>query len=200
MNLEIFVAFVLFAIVMTGTPGVGNLTMMGIGQTTGFRSALPFLGGTVVGMFALNVFVGLGLGGLFLASSSIAWSMKIGGMGYICYLGWKLLTMQIAAGTVHKRFTFLEGVVLHPLNPKSWAMSVVGFSQLADPSISLWVQMGVFVVTFMALQTLFHSTWGLAGSAIMCTLKSRRMLVGINCILVVVMVGATAYALFLSPA
>nr|WP_287411511.1 LysE family transporter [Pseudodesulfovibrio sp.] len=200
MNLETYTAFAFFAIVMTGTPGVGNLTMMGIGQTTGFRSALPFLAGTVAGMFALNVFVGLGLGGLFLASPKIAWGMKIGGMGYICYLGWKLLTMQLAVGSVDKRFTFWEGVVLHPLNPKSWAMSVVGFSQLADPSVPPWMQMAIFVPTFMTSQALFHSTWGLAGVAIMRTLKSRRILVGVNCLLVVVMVGATAYALFLSPA
>lgn len=200
MNLETYLAFALFAIVMTGTPGVGNLTMMGIGQTTGFRSALSFLAGTVAGMLALNVFVGLGLGGLFLASPKIAWGMKIGGMGYICYLGWKLLTMQLAVGSVDKRFTFWEGVVLHPLNPKSWAMSVVGFSQLADPSVPLWMQMAVFVPTFMVFQVTFHSTWGLAGVAIMRTLRSRRMLIGVNCVLVAVMVGATAYALFLSPA
>ena len=64
MTIETYTAFVLFVIVMTGTPGMGNLSMMAIGQTTGFRSSLPFLVGTTVGAVSLNTLVGLGLGGL----------------------------------------------------------------------------------------------------------------------------------------
>lgn len=197
LNMETYTAFVLFVIVMTGTPGVGNLTMMGIGQNTGFKSALPFLAGTTVGMICLNVLVGFGLGGLFMASPKLAWVMKIGGMGYICYLGWKLLSMQLGKAGASKRFSFWEGVILHPINPKSWAMSVVGFSQLASPSLPLLEQMAVFVPTFMVFQVTFHSMWGLAGAAIMRTLKSRAVLVGVNSVLVAVMVGATAYAMFI---
>lgn len=196
MNIESYAAFVLFVVVMTGTPGAGNLTMMGIGQTTGFRSAIPFLAGTTVGMVALNVLVCFGLGGLFLASPNLALGMKIAGMGYILYLGWKLLSMTLSEREVDRRFTFGEGVVLHPLNPKSWAMSVVGFSMLADPSVPLWREMVVFVPTFLFFQVLFHSTWGAAGAVIMRTLKSRAVLTGVNCVLVAVMVGATLYALF----
>ena len=63
-------------------------------------------------MVALNTLVGLGVGSLFMASPHFAWLMKGCGMGYICYLGWKLLFMQFAEGG--KRLTFLEGVVLPP--------------------------------------------------------------------------------------
>ena len=197
MSLETYAAFVLFVMVMTGTPGVGNLTMMGIGQTTGFRSALPFLAGTTVGMLGLNTLVGLGLGGLFLASSNLAWAMRIGGMAYILYLGWKLLSMQLSPTGAARRFSFVEGVFVHPTNPKSWAMSVVGFSQLVDPGKGLALQVTVFVLTFMVFQVSCHSLWGLAGAAIMRTLKSRVILTCVNCVLVLVMVGATAFAMFI---
>ena len=196
MNMETYTAFVLFVVVMTGTPGAGNLTMMGIGQTTGFKSAVPFLVGATVGAVTLDTLVSFGLGGLFVASPNLAWAMKICGMCYILYLGWKLLTMNLAEGSETRRFTFLEGVVLHPLNPKSWAMAVVGYSMLADPSVPVVQQTVVFVLTFMFFQVAFHSTWGLAGAVIMRTLKSKSVLVGVNCVLVAVMVGATAYAMF----
>ncbi|BCS88973.1 LysE family translocator [Pseudodesulfovibrio sediminis] len=199
MNMETYTAFLLFAIVMTATPGAGNLTMMGIGQNTGFKSSLPFLAGAVIGALGLNTMVSLGLGGLFMASPRLAWVMKIGGMGYICYLGWKLLSMRLTTGAAVKRFTFMEGVILHPLNPKSWAMSVVGFSQIANNSRPFIQQLIIFVLTFMACQITFHSSWGLAGVAIMRTLKSNSVLMGVNTVLVAVMIGATAYALFLSP-
>lgn len=196
MTIEIFIPFLLFVIVMTGTPGMGNLSMMAIGQTTGFRSSLPFLAGTTVGAVSLNTLVGLGLGGLFMASPSAAWGMKVCGMVYIFYLAWKLLTMQLSEATADKRFTFLEGIFLHPLNPKSWAMSVVGFSQLADPAVPFAQQMAVFIVTFMIFQVSFHSLWGWAGAVILKSLKSKNVLMGVNITLVTVMLGATMYALF----
>ena len=98
-TIETYTAFVLFVIVMTGTPGMGNLSMMAIGQTTGFRSSLPFLVGTTVGAVSLNTLVGLGLGGLFMASPAAAWGMKVCGMAYIFYLAWKLLSMQLSEAT-----------------------------------------------------------------------------------------------------
>ena len=200
MSFETYLAFVLFVIVMTGTPGAGNLTMMAIGQNTGYRSSLPFLAGMVAGMICLNTMSSLGLGSLLLASPNIAGAMKIGGMAYIVYLGWKILTMQLADTSTEKRFTFLEGCILHPTNPKSWAMSVVGFSQVATPELSLSQQMLIFIPTFVVAQLIFHSLWGVAGSMIMRTLKSRRVLLGLNSVLVTVMIGATVYALFMGPA
>ncbi len=195
MTIETYMAFVLFVIVMTGTPGIGNLTMMGIGQTTGFRSALPFLLGTTVGMVSLNTLVSLGLGGLFMTSPTAGLVMKVCGMGYIFYLAWRLLHMQLSEAKVDRQFTLWEGVFVHPLNPKSWAMSVVGFSQIADPAVPLAQQMAIFIPTFLVFQMLFHSLWGWGGSVILNSLKSKRVLAGVNVTLVSVMVGATMYAL-----
>lgn len=161
MTVETYGAFVLFVIVMTGTPGIGNLTMMAIGQATGFRSALPFLAGATAGMLLLNTAVGLGLGGLFMASPGAARVVKALGLGYILYLAWRLLRMRPAGGGEARRFTFAEGVLVHPLNPKSWAMSVVGFSQLADPSAGLAAQLAVFVPTFFRLSGVVSQPVGL---------------------------------------
>lgn len=193
---EKYAAFVMFAIVMTSTPGAGNLTMMAIGQNSGFRSSLPFLAGTTVGMIGLHTLCGLGVGALLLASPTLAWVMRFAGMAYILYLGWKILSMQVGQVSAKGQFTFLEGLVLHPTNPKSWAMSVVGFSQVALMEIPLLVQLVVFIGTFLFFQVTFHSLWGLAGTGIMRVLSSRKVLLGVNWGLVVVMVGVTAYALF----
>ena len=195
MNLETYAAFVLFVLVMTGTPGVGNISMMAIGQTTGYRSSLPFLAGAVAGMAFLNLMVGLGLGALLLAMPDVAFGLKVAGMVYILYLGWKIMTMHIGEPDPDRRFTVLEGLLLHPTNPKSWTMSVVGFSQLADPSLPLWVQMAYFIPTFIVFQTMCHSLWGVAGVFIMRTLRSRRALLAVNALMVAAMVGSTAYAM-----
>lgn len=196
MTIETYLAFVLFVIVMTGTPGIGNLSMMAIGQTTGFRSALPFLLGTTVGAVCLNTLISVGLGGLFMTSPTAGLVMKVGGMGYILYLAWRLLHMQLSKAGIDRPFTFWEGLFVHPLNPKSWAMSVVGFSQLANPAEPLLQQMVIFVFTFMFFQVSFHSLWGWGGSVLFDSLKSKKVLMSVNIILVSAMVGATMYALF----
>ncbi|QJB56060.1 LysE family translocator [Pseudodesulfovibrio sp. zrk46] len=197
MTMETYTAFLMFVIVMTGTPGMGNLSMMAIGQTTGFRSSLPFLLGTTVGAMTLDTTVALGLGGLFMTSPEAAWVMRILGMAYIIYLGWRIITMQLAEPGEGKRFTFVEGLFLHPTNPKSWTMAVVGFSQIANPNAPLLQQVAIFVLTFTVFQVSFHSLWGLAGVMIMRTLRSRNVMLAVNTVLVTVMVGATAYAMFI---
>jgi threonine/homoserine/homoserine lactone efflux protein len=140
--------------------------------------------------------VGLGLGGLFMASPGAAWVMKVLGLGYILYLAWRLLRMRPTGRGEARRFTFAEGVLVHPLNPKSWAMSVVGFSQLADPSVGLASQLAVFIPTFFVFQVSFHSLWGWAGAALMRTLHTGPVSVCVNVALVATMVGATVMALF----
>ena len=75
-------------------------------------------------------------------------------------------------------------------------MSVVGFSQIASPDVPLVQQTVMFVLTFMFFQVSFHSLWGWGGAVIMRSLKSKSVLVGVNLVLVVVMVGATMYAMF----
>ncbi|MBC17543.1 MAG: lysine transporter LysE [Desulfovibrio sp.] len=197
MTWENYTAFLLFVIVMTGTPGVGNLTMMAIGQTSGFRSSLPFLAGTTVGAIFLDTLVGFGVGGVLLATPELAWAMKIGGMGYILYLGWKILSMRPDAARTKGPLSFWEGVFVHPTNPKSWAMAVVGFSQIATPEMSLPLQVAVYVLTFTVFQISFHSLWGWGGVVLYHSLKSNRLRLMVNSVLVALMVGATMYALFL---
>ena len=197
MTYDGYVAFLMFVIAMTGTPGAGNLSMMALGQTIGYRASLPFLAGTTVGAVFLNTMVSLGLGGLFLASPQLAWIMRTVGMAYILYLGWKIVTMRMGRAGDVGHLTFTQGVFLHPTNPKSWAMSVVGFSMFAGSTWPLTQQMALFVLTFMVFQVGFHSLWGLAGAALMRTLTSNTLRLTVNLCLVAAMIGATAYAMFI---
>lgn len=196
MSLNAYLPFLLFVIAMTGTPGAGNLGMMATAQVAGFRGAVPFLCGATVGNIFLNSLVSLGVGSLVSASQTAGLVLKVGGSAYILYLAWRLLSATISPNGSGRALSFTEGLFLHPLNPKSWAMAVTGFAMLARPGVPLLLQAGVFVVTFISFQITFHSLWGLAGSAVVRTVGTGRTLVAVNAVLVAAMVGATAYALF----
>lgn len=190
------VPFMLFVVAMTGTPGPGNLTMMAIGQASGFRSALPFLSGTTVGFLVLNTAVGFGVGELMAASALVTSGMKILGTAYICYLGIKVLRMTVTEPDFKRQFSFVEGLLVHPTSPKSWAMSVVGFTQFAIPGTAAIWQVGMFVSIFFVGQVAFHSMWCWIGATIIKLLRSPRIQVGVNVSVVAVMIGATVFAMF----
>ncbi len=192
--LDNFLPFVLFVIAMTGTPGPGNLTMMAIGQSTGFTSSLRFLMGTAVGCLCLDSLVACGLGEMIIASPVIAGILRIGGILYILYLAVKILSMQLTTRKTEKRFSFFEGLLIHPLSPKSWAMAIVAFSQFMKPEQPLATQIAVFVLTFLLGLLVFHSSWCAAGALIPRMIRSPRVLLAINFIMVTLMVGATGYA------
>ncbi len=188
--------FIIFVIAMTGTPGPGNLTMLAIGQTTGFSSSIPFLVGTAVGCIFLDSLVACGLGGVIVASPVAAITLRIAGSLYILYLAGKILFLQFSSKKVEKRFSFYEGLLIHPLSPKSWAMAVVAFSQFMNPEQPLVPQAMVFVFSFLVGLLVFHSAWCGAGALIPKIIGSSWLLFGINLIMVGLMLGATGYAMF----
>jgi len=100
--LDNLVPFILFVIAMTGTPGPGNLTMMAIGQSTGFASSIPFLIGTAVGCVLLDSLVACGLGEMIIASPFVATFLRFGGVGYILYLAGKILFLQLTTKNIRK--------------------------------------------------------------------------------------------------
>ncbi len=194
--LENLLPFTLFVIAMTGTPGPGNLTMMAIGQTTGFMSSIPFLLGAAVGCVFLDTMVACGLGEVITASPVVAGMLRVIGVGYILYLAAKILLMQHSRKIVEKRFTFFEGLWVHPLSPKSWAMAIVAFSQFMKADQPLGPQIFIFVLAFLLGLLVFHSSWCAGGALIPRLVNSPRLLTSVNMVMVVLMVGATGYAMF----
>lgn len=196
MLLDAMFPFLIFVTLMVSTPGPGNLTLLAIGQSTGFRSGLPFLGGCLVGMGLLNALTGFGLGRLVAASPALGAGLKAVGTAYILYLGWKILNMQIGEARTSRRFSLWEGCVLHPLSPKSWAMSLTGAVQFINPARPLAPQVAVFALSFTIAQILFHGMWLGAGSSVLGLLGQGRVLKTCNVAAAGLMVGATVWALF----
>jgi threonine/homoserine/homoserine lactone efflux protein len=169
---------------------------MAIGQTTGFFSSIQFLLGAATGCVILDSLVACGLGELIISIPVIATTLRFVGLVYILYLAGKILAMQFTPQKVEKRFSFLEGFLIHPLSPKSWAMAVVAFSQFMKLDQPIGTQIVIFVFSFLVGLLVFHSTWCAAGALIPHFISSKRTLNCINWIMVILMTGATGYAIF----
>ncbi|TIH13062.1 LysE family translocator [Marinifilum sp. JC120] len=193
---ENFWAFLIFVIVMTGTPGPGNIASMALGQAVGFKRSIPFLSGLVIGGMTMDLLAAMGLAQLFMTYPQVSAVLKIGGLIYILYLAWKVLNMHANASGQPKAFKFAEGLALHPLNPKHYAMTVSAFAQFVDPTANQFTEIMIFVATFTCSAALFHSLWCFAGESFMKMLRSPAVRHTVNISMVVLMVGATAYALY----
>jgi threonine/homoserine/homoserine lactone efflux protein len=187
--------FLLFVLAMTSTPGPGNLASLALGQTFGFRAAVPFLAGSALGFAGLNLLVALGLGRLLTASPALWTALQALGLGYIVYLAWRILRAHLAEPGAARRLGLWEGALVHPFSPKSWAMSVAGFGQFADPAAPLSLQAAFFVLAFFAFQVSAHSLWCVAGAALLRWLRRPAALACCNAAAVGLMVTATAWAL-----
>lgn len=194
--IENFAPFFLFVLVMVSTPGPGNLTFMAVGQTAGFRRALPLLAATVVSAGLIDMAVGFGLGNVFTAAPKLEAVFKAFGFLYIVYLGVKILRMRLGANPEKVDITFIEGFLIHPTSPKTWAMSVVGFSQFSSPTEPLVPQVAIFVLTFMAVQIVCHSVWCVVGAFFARILRVPAAMNAFNIVSVGLMLSSAAFAMY----
>lgn len=61
---------------------------------------------------------------------------------------------------------FIAGLVVHPLNPKAWAMIVTGFTSFVSPGTPALQATATIAICLMALQFILHPLWSLGGDRI----------------------------------
>ena len=62
------------------------------------------------------------------------------------------------------KFTFKNGLLVHPLSPKTWSMIILAQSQISDINLSQIQRSLIIWIIFTVGQIVFHSSWGVAGS------------------------------------
>lgn len=171
------------------------------------RSALGASASPTINFSALNTFTPAlraaaskasqlqGLGEAFNQWGWLAVTLKFGGAAYILYLAYKLFKLQAAPPETIKQFSISDGLFLHPLSPKIWAMSIAAYSQFFALLPVTAETTALFVLPFMVGQFTFHSMWCGLGAGLYNSLKNPQMRLMVNSSLVLLMLGATFYAL-----
>ncbi len=161
------VSFLVFGTSQVGTPGPANMVLMATGARFGFWAALPFVAGVVLGKQLIIWPIGFGLMELASAAPGIFSALKWMSAAYICWLAWKVANMRLAVGAVRADPPgFLAGLIVHPLNPKAWAMIVAGFANFVTPGTPALQATAVIAICLLALQIILHPIWTLAGDRI----------------------------------
>lgn len=167
-------SFLIFAASQVGTPGPANMVLLGAGARFGFRAALPFVGGVVLGKQLIIWPVGFGL--LHLAGQApVVFSvLKYASAAYICWLAWKIANLRLSRGSSAEAVPgFWSGLIVHPLNPKAWAMIIAGFTGFVATGTSSFQATLTIALCLLICQIVLHPIWTFAGDRIAHAVEGR---------------------------
>jgi len=206
MSFSIYPAFFIFATIMVVTPGPANLVLMSSGARFGFYKSIPFVIGVTCGKLFLTIGLGLGFLSLIHSNQILINIIKIVGTAYICWLSWKILFLKLDKNNTDDQDhipSLTNGLLVHPLNPKAWAMIIAAYTQFTSfgnvqVEINWLTEVSIVVITFFSIQTISHSLWCWGGGLIFNFLAkkdmSRQIVVTILSILTI---GTVIYSNFI---
>ena len=117
---------VLFAVVMTLTPGPNVVLVTASGANFGFQRTIAQMLGITLGFGFMAVASGLGLAGVVQAEPRVHTVLKYAGAIYFLYLAWRIARADGASGVSAraKPIGFLEAVLFTWMNPKAWVSAL----------------------------------------------------------------------------
>ena len=163
--------FAWFAASQVGTPGPANMAMMATGARFGFRAALPFVAGVLLGKQLIIWPIGFGLMQLAQQVPFLFTFLKFASAAYIIWLAWRIANLRLTPGTAQgKAPGFRAGLLIHPLNPKAWAMIVTGFTSFVEPNTGALLATATIAATLFSVQLICHPIWTFFGDRIAKTI------------------------------
>ncbi|WP_299983357.1 LysE family translocator [uncultured Ruegeria sp.] len=167
-------SFLIFAASQVGTPGPANMVLLGTGARYGFRAALPFVGGVILGKQLIIWPVGFGLMQVADQAPLVFEALKYASAVYICWLSWKIANLRLSRGQTDKKVPgFLAGLIVHPLNPKAWAMIIAGFTGFVATGTSSFDATLTIALCLLICQIVLHPIWTFAGDRIAHAVEGR---------------------------
>ncbi|MGB1234868.1 MAG: LysE family translocator [Planktomarina sp.] len=191
------IPFMLFAASQVGTPGPANMALLATSARFGVRRILPFMLGVILGKQFIIWPLGFGLMEVATSAPAVYTAMTYAAATYICYLAWRVAGMSLNTDqTVATAPGFAAGLIVHPLNPKAWAMITTGFA-FVPAGTSTLVATAWIAGLLLLCQTILQPLWAIAGEIIAKTIQGTRYERVLFITLAILTVVSVFYALFL---
>ena len=201
MNWQEFTALLVLVTAMSITPGPNTTLSAAMAANHGLKRALPFALAVAVGWGLLLLLCVLGVGALLLAVPLLGLAIKIIGITYLLWLGFRLAGINRLgeANAASLQISFAQGVGLQFVNIKAWmlALSIVGGWVAGRPDV---VQRFLILTPLiMAYALASNVLYALVGSLMRDWLAgpagTGRRLLGFNRVMALALVGTALWML-----
>ncbi len=150
---------------MIGSPGPANMLMLASGLKFGFRRSLPFVFGVIISKQFIIWPIAFGIINISNISTTVHEVMRYVAAAYIMFLAIKLYNTKITAASLEENPpSFLQGLVVHPLNPKAWLMIATASASFIPSTLSAIEALLILAPTFFVIQATLHPVWCFFGS------------------------------------
>jgi len=177
MTAAAFASLILFSFAMSITPGPNNLLLTTSGLTYGFRRTLPAMAGTLVGIAALFLISGAGVGALILGDPRLQVGLRILGALYLVYLAWRLWRSgELAEAETKPPLQLWHVAGFQFVNPKAWMMTVSAVSIYVATAQDYGARLLLVAATFIVVSAPCVAVWAAFGAGMKSALKEPRRL------------------------
>lgn len=196
MQTAFIVPVIVFSLAMSITPGPNNIMLTTSGVNFGFRRTVPHMLGITVGVVAMLLAVGLGLGEVFERWPWLHEALRYGGAAYLLYLAWRIARAggpdEASAGG--HPFTFWQAAAFQWVNPKAWIM-VVGMVAAFVPHEQFHLHLAVIALLMGLVNLPSIALWASAGVLLRNALRAPRALRWFNLAMALLLVASLYPAL-----
>ncbi|MCG9685060.1 homoserine/homoserine lactone efflux protein [Vibrio sp. Isolate23] len=198
MDMHVWLAYVVTAVVFSLAPGSGTVNSISNGLSYGTRKSLSAIAGLQIGLALHIVLVGAGIGALVAQSATAFTVIKWVGAAYLVWLGiqkWRD-TSGLATATEGQSLsgkTLMRNAVLINLtNPKSIVFLVALFPQFIDPAKDQLTQLVVLGVTTVVIDSIVMLGYTSLASQLGRFIRSDKIMSKINKVFGSMFVGCGA--------
>ncbi|WNW09642.1 LysE family translocator [Pseudomonas sp. DTU_2021_1001937_2_SI_NGA_ILE_001] len=190
LSLDLLLAFALFALVTSITPGPNNMMLLASGVNFGFRRTLPHMLGISSGFMVLVLAVGFGLGQLFQSWPLLYTLLRYAGGAYLLYLAWKIATSGPAGDSGESRgepLGFFAAALFQWVNPKAWVMAI-GAITTYTPMQGYFTNVLVIAAVFALINLPGVGIWAGFGSLLRNVLRDPQRVRLFNAVMALLLV------------
>ncbi|WP_367987561.1 homoserine/homoserine lactone efflux protein [Vibrio sp. NTOU-M3] len=198
MDLHVWFAYVVTAIVFSLAPGSGTVNSISNGLSYGTRKSLAAIVGLQIGLAIHIMLVGAGIGAL-VAKSALAFTIiKWVGAAYLVWLGiqkWRdhsSLSATASDNHLSGRTLMKKAVLINLTNPKSIVFLVALFPQFIDPAGDQLVQLLILGITTVIIDAFVMLGYTSLASQMGRFIRSDRIMARINKVFGSMFVGCGA--------
>jgi threonine/homoserine/homoserine lactone efflux protein len=175
-------ALVLFAAVMSLTPGPNVVMVTASAANFGFGRTIPQILGITVGFCILIMAVGLGLAGLVRAEPRLHTVLKYAGGAYLLYLAWCIARADATSGGAARArpIGLFEAALFQWVNPKGWVIALGALAAYTSVGGDVLWQTSVIAAVNAATCLVSVVIWAGFGAAIGRLLGNPRARLAFN--------------------